>query len=59
MTLKVEEANRPDGDVAETRVFAYFGGKRYEQIRCDCSCAMPCPQGKTGSSTRCTIWVDA
>jgi len=24
---------------------------------CDCTCGTPCPQGKAGSSVRCTIMV--
>ena len=25
---------------------------------CDCTCGDPCPQGKTGSSVRCRVWVE-
>lgn len=25
-------------------------------VTCDCSCGAPCPQGRVGSETRCTIW---
>ena len=27
-----------------------------EQVSCDCTSADTCPQGKTGSDNRCTIW---
>lgn len=27
-------------------------------ITCDCSCAEPCPQGKTGMGVRCSVWLD-
>jgi len=56
--IELVVADRPDGDVARTKLFAYFGGRRYEQIMCDCSVAMPCSQGHIGMRERCCIWKD-
>jgi hypothetical protein len=54
--IELVVANRPSGDVARTRLFAYFGGRRYEQVECDCRVGMPCAQGHVGMSPRCRIW---
>lgn len=27
-------------------------------VRCDCSCADPCPQGRKGSGPACFVWMD-
>jgi hypothetical protein len=29
------------------------------QVRCDCSCTMPCPQGRRGSGSACFVWMRA
>ncbi len=55
--IEIEEAIRPSGDTATTKLFAYFGGQRYERVKCDCHCGMPCAQRRTGSMSRCWIWT--
>ena len=57
LNIKIIEAARPEGEVFNTRLFAYFGGGRYEQVTFDCDCGMPCPQGRISSLPRCAIWI--
>ena len=56
MRIELVVADRPEHDMAHTRLFAYFGGQRYEQVECDCHVGMPCVQGHIGQSVRCRIW---
>ena len=53
----IAEAEKTFDAPVDTRCFTYFGGQKYRLIRCNCDCAMPCPQNKAGSTHSCAIWL--